>query len=104
MIKSADSCFDVIGSYGPCRLFRNGGNHKRMVICSGRIYKKLFGIPFNEELISFRLDRAKYLLKNTSLSVQRIAEECGYTNSAHFMRQFRERENMSAGQYRKTDE
>ena len=69
-----------------------------------RIYKKLFGVPFNEELISFRLDRAKYLLKNTSLSVQRIAEECGYTNSAHFMRQFRERENMSAGQYRKTDE
>ncbi len=68
-----------------------------------RLYKKHFGVSFIEELISFRMDRAKYLLKNTSMSVQRIAEECGYTNSAHFMRQFRERENMSAGQYRKAD-
>ena len=68
-----------------------------------RLYKKHFGISFTEELISFRMDRAKYLLKNTSLSVQRIAEECGYTNSAHFMRQFKERESMSAGQYRRRD-
>ncbi len=69
-----------------------------------RLYKKHFGVSFNEELISFRMDRAKYLLKNTSLSVQRIAEECGYTNAAHFMRQFKERENMSAGQYRKASD
>lgn len=68
-----------------------------------RLYKKYFGISFTEELITFRMDRAKYLLKNTSMSVQRIAEECGYTNCAHFMRQFREREGMSAGQYRKAE-
>ena len=68
-----------------------------------RLYKKHYGISFTEELISFRMDRARYLLKNTSMPVQRIAEECGYTNSAHFMRQFRERENMSAGQYRKSE-
>ncbi|MBQ2824274.1 MAG: helix-turn-helix transcriptional regulator [Oscillospiraceae bacterium] len=68
-----------------------------------RLYKKHFGISFNEELILFRMDRAKYLLKNTPMSVQQIAEECGYTNCAHFMRQFKERENMSAGQYRKAE-
>ena len=66
-----------------------------------RLYKKHFGISFTEDLITFRMDRAKYLLKNTSLAVQRIAEECGYTNAAHFMRQFKERQKMSAGQYRK---
>ncbi|MBP1544878.1 MAG: helix-turn-helix transcriptional regulator [Oscillospiraceae bacterium] len=66
-----------------------------------RLYKKHFGISFTEDLISFRMDRARYLLKNTSMSVQRIAEECGYTNAAHFMRQFKEREKISAGQYRK---
>jgi len=66
-----------------------------------RLYKKHFGISFTEDLISFRMDRARYLLKNTSMSVQRIAEECGYTNAAHFMRQFKERQKMSAGQYRK---
>ena len=68
-----------------------------------RLYKKYFGTSFTEELITFRMDRAKYLLKNTSMSVQRIAEECGYTNAAHFMRQFRMRENMSTGQYRKAN-
>ncbi len=68
-----------------------------------RLYKKYFGVSFNEELIVFRMERAKYLLKNTSMSVQRIAEECGYISPAHFMRQFRVRENMSACQYRKTD-
>lgn len=68
-----------------------------------RLYKKHFGNSFTEELISFRMERAKYLLKNTSMSVQRIAEECGYTNSAHFMRQFKDRERKSAGQYRKEE-
>ena len=68
-----------------------------------RLYRKHFGISFTEELILFRIERAKYLLRNTSLPVQQIAEECGYTNSAHFMRQFRERENMSAGKYRKAE-
>lgn len=68
-----------------------------------RLYKKHFGVPFTEELILFRIDRAKYLLRNTSMPVQQVAEECGYTNCAHFMRQFKERENMSAGQYRKAE-
>ncbi len=68
-----------------------------------RLYKKHFGKSFTEELILFRIDRAKYLLRNTSMPVQQVAEECGYTNCAHFMRQFRERENMSAGQYRKAE-
>jgi len=66
-----------------------------------RLYKKYFGNSFTEELILFRIDRAKYLLRNTSMPVQQVAEECGYTSCAHFMRQFKERENMSAGQYRK---
>ena len=68
-----------------------------------RLYKKYSGKSFTEELISFRMDRARYLLRNTTMPVQRIAEECGYTNPAHFMRQFSEREGMSAGQYRKAE-
>ena len=53
-----------------------------------RLYKKYFNISFTVELIIFRIERAEYLLKNSFLSVHRIAVECGYTNSAHFMRQF----------------
>ncbi len=68
-----------------------------------RLYKKFFGVSFNEELISFRLDRAKYLLVNTSLPIQQVAEDCGYTCCAHFMRQFRDRVGVSAGSYRKAE-
>lgn len=66
-----------------------------------RLYRKYFGRAFNEELIGFRIDRAKYMLCNTELSIQQIAVECGYNGAAHFMRQFAKCMGMSAGQYRK---
>lgn len=66
-----------------------------------RLYTKYFNVSFTEELISFRIDRAKYLLENTAMSVTQISEECGYVNGAHFMRQFKLREGISAGEYRK---
>lgn len=66
-----------------------------------RLYKKYFNISFNEELINFRLDRAKYLLTDTPMTIQQIAGQCGYTNSAHFMRQFKQRTGISPGQFRK---
>ncbi len=69
-----------------------------------RLYKKYFSVSFNEELIGFKLERAKYLLKNTAITIQQIAEECGYADAAHFMRQFKERVGMSAGSYRKWTE
>ena len=65
-----------------------------------RLYKKHFGVPFTEELILFRIDRAKYLLRNTSMPVQQVAEECGYTNCAHFMRQFKKKVGATPSQYR----
>ncbi|MBQ8613183.1 MAG: helix-turn-helix transcriptional regulator [Ruminiclostridium sp.] len=37
------------------------------------------------------------------MSVQLIAEECGYINTAHFMRRFKKRNNMSEGEYRKAE-
>lgn len=66
------------------------------------LYKREFGISCYEDVITSRLEMAKYYLSNTSLSINRIAELCGYENDVHFIRQFRSRTGMTAGEYRKS--
>lgn len=65
------------------------------------LYKSEFGISCYEDVLNARLERAKYYLKNTSLSVSRIAELCGYENDVHFIRQFKLRTGLTASAYRK---
>ncbi len=64
------------------------------------LYKKEFGVSCYEDVLAARLERAKYYLSDTSLSVRRIAELCGFENDTHFMRQFRRRTGITATQYR----
>lgn len=66
------------------------------------LYKSEFGISCYEDVLTARLDMAKYYLKNTFLPVNRIAELCGYENDVHFIRQFKSRTGMTAGEYRKS--
>lgn len=65
------------------------------------LYKAEFGVSCYEDVLNARMEKAKYYLKNTSLSVKQIAELCGYANDVHFIRQFRKRMGMTAGQFRK---
>ncbi len=65
------------------------------------LYKSEFGVSCYEDVLTARLDMAKYYLKNTFLPVNRIAELCGYENDVHFIRQFKARTGMTAGEYRK---
>ncbi|WP_295087131.1 substrate-binding domain-containing protein [uncultured Ruminococcus sp.] len=66
-----------------------------------RNYKSQFGISCGEDIIQARIQRAKKLLADTTLTVQEIADQCGYKTHTHFMRQFKERAGISATQYRK---
>ena len=66
-----------------------------------RMYKAEFSIGFKDDLIATRIEKAKKLLQSTELRVQEIASVCGYSDSSHFMRQFKEKVGMSALQYRK---
>lgn len=66
-----------------------------------RMYKVEFGIGFKDDLIAARIEKAKKLLQSTELRVQEIASACGYGDSSHFMRQFKDKVGMSALQYRK---
>ncbi len=66
-----------------------------------RIYKNQFRISAKEDVISARLEKAKYLLTFTVSSITEISNQCGYTDTNHFMRQFRERTGLTALEYRK---
>ena len=66
------------------------------------LYKSEFGVSFYEDVITSRMDMAKYYLSGTMLSINRISELCGYENDVHFMRQFKSRIGMTAGEYRKS--
>ena len=69
-----------------------------------RLYKTEFGVSFHEDLISARMERAKWLLTHTEQKVQEIAYMCGYRSYEHFMRQFRRRCGCTALEYREKNE
>lgn len=65
------------------------------------LYKAEFGVSCYEDVLTARIEMAKYYLINTAFSVSRISELCGYENDVHFIRQFRARVGMTAGEYRR---
>ncbi len=66
-----------------------------------RLYKEMFGKSCKEDIITARLERAKWLLENTSIPVSNVAEQCGYLNTSHFIRQFNAKLALSPTEYRK---
>lgn len=65
------------------------------------LYRQLFGRTVGEDIAAGRLQRAKYLLKNSAAPLGVIAEGSGYTNETHLCRQFRRHMGMTPGQYRR---
>jgi AraC family transcriptional regulator, arabinose operon regulatory protein len=63
-------------------------------------YKELFGCSVVTDMIHSRLEYAKYLLDNSSLSVAVISRMCGYDNDTHFMRQFKKFVGATPSQYK----
>ena len=51
-------------------------------------------------LTSIRIENAKQLLRDTSLSVIDIAANVGYDSSEHFIRKFRSATGKTPGEYR----
>ena len=65
------------------------------------IYKKLFGVSFQQDLILMRVTRARFNLSTSNLSLSQIAELCGYNNEVHFYRQFKKLTGVTPAYYRK---
>lgn len=66
-----------------------------------RIYKELFGTNCKDDIIASRLEKVKWYLDNTTLSVSQISELCGYTSITHLIRQFSSRMGVTPSAYRK---
>ncbi|MGO4108248.1 helix-turn-helix transcriptional regulator [Paenibacillus sp. YAF4_2] len=64
------------------------------------LYKDIFGCSVVTDMINGRLELAKYLLKNSSLTVSAIAARCGYEHETHFMRQFKKFVGQTPSQFK----
>ncbi len=69
-----------------------------------RIYKAQFSVSCMDDIIQARLEKAQQLLLYTDMRIQEIAEQCGYGNESHFMRQFKNKCGITASQFRKRSE
>lgn len=67
----------------------------------GRVFKQMAGITFTEYLTKYRLDAACKLLKDTTMTVNDISDEVGFTNSSYFHIIFKKNLNCTPNQYRK---
>lgn len=66
-----------------------------------RIFKKEAGTSPHQYLINRRLLTAKQLLANTSLSVEAIGMDCGFSSTCHFIRAFKKAMDITPKQFRK---
>lgn len=67
-----------------------------------RRFKAAFGCTATEYVRQLRLDHGKQLLMETNLTVDQIAQECGYENGFYFSRVFTRHSTMSPSEYRRT--
>jgi AraC family transcriptional regulator len=67
-----------------------------------RRFTARFGMTPKEHLTGIRMDRARSLLSETNLTIDHIAQLCGYTNGFYFSRIFSKLHGITPSEYRKT--
>jgi len=65
------------------------------------LFKEELNITFLEYLTMVRMEEAKKLLKDTSLSIVAIASQVGYEDASYFSKVFKKYVGISPAQYRK---
>lgn len=66
-----------------------------------RVFKKATGYSPYEYIILLRIDGAKQLLKNTSLSIKEIGARVGYATEISFINAFTQKVGISPGRFRR---
>ncbi|MDE7324799.1 MAG: AraC family transcriptional regulator [Lachnospiraceae bacterium] len=64
------------------------------------LYRKLFGISFQKDVIKLRVEHSMELLDHTDLTIEQLVELCGYHSEVHFYRQFKAVTGCTPAQYR----
>lgn len=63
-------------------------------------YRQVKGISIHDAILNRRLERVKVLLKETSLSTDEIAANCGFSSETYLMRVFRQHYGITLRNYR----
>ncbi len=66
-----------------------------------RIFKKATGYSPYDYLILLRISHAKYLLKNTQMTIRAVGEQVGYHSEVSFIKMFSQKVGLSPGRFRK---
>ncbi|GGA40415.1 response regulator transcription factor [Paenibacillus physcomitrellae] len=66
----------------------------------GQLFKKTFGVYFNDFLLQIRVDNAKRLLRQTELRVYEVARHVGFDNADYFVCKFEKVEGRTPTAYR----
>jgi len=66
-----------------------------------RLFQKHLKKSPVDYIVSRRLERARYLMKRSELSIKEIANQCGYKSESFFSRAFKGRYESSPNEYRK---
>jgi AraC-like DNA-binding protein len=66
-----------------------------------RAFRQSVGMPPHRYLLKRRIERARDLLRNPSLSLLEVALACGFADQSHFTRLFRASMQMSPGAWRR---
>lgn len=67
----------------------------------GRIYRKVYGCTLTEAIHRRRVSVASDYLMDSSLTIEQIAQKCGFTDPDYFRRIFRQYMQIAPGEYRK---
>lgn len=66
----------------------------------GQLFRKTYGVYFNDFLLNLRVQEAKKLLRQTDMRMYEIAEKVGFHNADYFVTQFEKLEHMTPTEYR----
>jgi two-component system response regulator YesN len=67
----------------------------------GQLFKKTYGVYFNEFLLQIRVNEAKKLLRQSpSMRIYEIAEKVGFSNADYFVTKFEKIEHLTPTEYR----
>ncbi|GGF94879.1 response regulator transcription factor [Paenibacillus abyssi] len=66
----------------------------------GQLFRKTYGVYFNDFLLGLRVQEAKKLLRVTDLRMYEVAERVGFQSADYFVTQFEKLEKLTPTEYR----
>ncbi|SLK17526.1 MULTISPECIES: AraC family transcriptional regulator [unclassified Paenibacillus] len=64
-----------------------------------KLFKEELGVTYTDYVTSRRMERAKVLIENNNMTIERIASSVGYGTTAYFIKRFKEMYGCTPGHY-----